>query len=47
MVRGPASCRRLRTLESKTCEIKLIDEYIDHSDLIVFVHIVVQQLGEH
>ena len=42
MVGRPARCRRLHALESKAGKVKLIDEYIDHPDLVVFVDIVVQ-----
>jgi len=42
MVGRPARYRRLHALESKAGKIKLINKYIDHSDLVVLVDIVVQ-----
>ena len=42
MVSRPARCRRLHALESKTGKVKLIDKYINHPDLVVWVDIVVQ-----
>ena len=42
MVGRPTRCRRLHALKPKACKVKLIDKYIDHPDLVVFVDIVVQ-----
>jgi len=42
MVSRPARRRRLHTFKPETGKIKLIDKYIDHANLVVFVNIIVQ-----
>ena len=44
MICRASCCSRLNPFKSETAEVELIDEYIDDSDLVVLIDVVVQTL---